>query len=87
MQTIETSAGNVHAVNWIWGPMKGRVKVMLELDDVRPLSEICADFDGLDWIRAYKDKERTAYEAFEGYKQLISAVRQESGAVQLSLIR
>lgn len=85
--TIETSKNKEHEVKWIWGPMQGRVKVMMELEDERPLSEICRDFEGLDWIRAYKEKTRTAYEAFEGYVNLVSAVRQEDGAVLLSLTR
>lgn len=85
---IRTSRGKDLQVNWIWGPQDGRRKVMAETDDARPLAEICQDFDGLEWIKAYKNEEKTSYEAYEGYTKLVSAARnEETGAVVLSMSR
>ena len=85
--TITTDKWKTFDVNFAWGPVRwnGAQRLMIELaNDDRPLSEICADFDGVQTIER-KDKDE-GDKTYTGYTDLVSAARDRiRGTVTLSL--
>lgn len=65
---ITTSAGKQIDVLWCWGPLRDADEVMLCLMDDRPISEIAADFDGLEQIVRTDEIEKEM--TFTGYSRL-----------------
>ena len=87
--TVTTSKGKTLDINWMWGPVRTTGNVMLEVIDVRPLSEIAADLEGCETFKKMDDRKGTAvYEMYEGYTVLSSISRnKKTGGVQVTLER
>ena len=83
--TITTDKRRTFDVNWAWGPVRSTGDLMIELSsDSRPLSQICADFEGVQTFER-KDKHEGDM-TFFGYTELVSAMRDRSnGSVVLTL--
>lgn len=85
--TIKTDKGKTFDVNYAWGPVRlnAEKRLMIELaEDTRPLSDICADFDGVQTFERKDEDEGDM--TFEGYTDLVSASRDRSrGTVTLAL--
>ena len=85
--TITTDKGKTFDVNFAWGPVRlnGEQRLMIELAaDARALSEICADFDGVQTFERKDENEGDM--TFTGYTDLVSAARDRSrGTVTLAL--
>lgn len=58
---ITTSKGNEYDVLFIEGPSRITGHVVIMMPDSRSLSEICPEFDGLEWIRADDGREWNGY--------------------------
>lgn len=83
--TITTDKGKTVDVNYAWGPVRTTNELMIELTgDARPLSQICADFEG---VKTFERKDKDEGDmTFAGYTDLISASRDRSrGTVALAL--
>ena len=83
--TITTDKGKTFDVNYAWGPVRSTGELMIELTaDARPLSQIAADFEG---VQAFERKDKDEGDkTFTGYTELVSAVRdRNSGSVLLAL--
>lgn len=80
--TLETSKGNTYQVGWVDAPAVTK-HLHLQMTDTRPLSEICPEFEGLDWLR--RKDENQGDKLFEGYDTLISIRR--TGADVILTIR
>ena len=72
--TITTDRGKTFEVNFAWGPVRSTGELMIELaQDVRPLSEIAADFEG---VQTFDRKDELEGDMmFEGYTEIMSVVR------------
>ena len=85
--TITTDKGKTFDVNFAWGPVRwgDDQRLIIELSaDVRPLSQICADFDGVQTFDRKDENEGDM--TFTGYTDLVSASRDRSrGTVTLAL--
>lgn len=85
--TITTDKGKTFDVSFAWGPVRwnGEQRLMIELTaDVRPLSEICADFEDVQTFERKDEDEGDM--TFTGYTDLVSASRDRSrGTVTLAL--
>ena len=85
--TITTDKGKTFDVSFAWGPVRwnGEQRLMIELEkDARALSEICADFDGVQTFERKDEDEGDM--TFSGYTDLVSASRDRSrGTVALAL--
>lgn len=68
---IRTSRGKTLEINYIWPEQNGRV--MIELEDARPLSEIAADFDGVETLVKTDEKKPGVEEVYSGFTELIIA--------------
>lgn len=84
---IETSKGKTHDIRVICETIRNPNRVLIELEDKRPLVKIIPDFDGLKTIKAYLTDGGTAYEMYEGFTTLVAIQRTEGGAVRLTLER
>lgn len=84
---ITTSKGKTFNINWIWGPLRGKNQTMIELKDDRALSEIAADFDGLETItKTDETRGQDVKEIFTGYTNLVTIIRDTAkGTVRLVL--
>ena len=83
--TVKTDRGKTFDVNYAWGPVRSTGELMIELTaDARPLSQIAADFEG---VQAFeREDENEGNMTFEGYTELVSVVRdRNTGAVLLAL--
>ena len=83
--TVKNDRGKTFDVNYDWGPVRSTGELMIELTaDARPLSQIAADFEG---VQAFeREDENEGNMTFEGYTDLVSVVRDRTrGAVLLAL--
>ena len=83
--TVKTDRGKTFDVNYACGPVRSTGELMIELTaDARPLSQIAADFEG---VQAFeREDENEGNMTFEGYTDLVSVVRDRTrGAVLLAL--
>ena len=85
--TVKTDRGKTFDVNYAWGPVRSTGELMIELTaDARPLSQIAADFEGVQAFERVDENEGNM--TFEGYTELVSVVRdRNTGAVLLALRR
>lgn len=85
--TITTDKGKTFDVNFAWGPVRWGVDQRLIIEiaaDARALSEICADFDGVQTFERKDENEGDM--TFTGYTDLVSASRDRSrGTVAIAL--
>lgn len=84
--TITTDKGKTVDVNYAWGPVRSTNELMIELaGDARPLSQICADFEG---VKTFERKDKDEGDmTFTGYTELVSAVRDRSSGSVLLVFR
>ena len=64
---ITTSKGKTFDIQFIGSPLRNVNRLMIELEDERLISEISADFEGLDTIvktDSIKPNEKHIYEGF-----------------------
>lgn len=85
--TITTDKGKTFDVSFAWGPVRwgSERRLIIELAaDARALSEICADFEGVQTFERKDEDEGDM--TFAGYTDLVSASRDRSrGTVSLAL--
>lgn len=80
--TITTSNGKTAEIELICFSSRDGRKLLIELEDERPLSEIAADFEGLESIKAENERARgSAYEVYKGYTLLTGVQRIEANGL------
>lgn len=87
---IETSKGKTFDIEFICSPFRDGSKVIIEMEDARPLAEIAADFDGLKSIKKTGSgrNDKAVYEMYEGFSQLVGIQRDTAaGSVRLTLAK
>lgn len=81
---IETSAGKTYPVRVMSEMIRDRNQVLIVLDGEIPITQAAAEFDGLKYIKRFREEKSAAYEMYEGFSRLISA-RIEDGSTRLIL--
>ena len=85
---IKTPAGKEFEIKIICNDLRDPDKVMIVLEDDRPLPEIAADFDGLETFTKTDEKKKGVNEVYEGYSKLVGATLHEAdGTARLMLKR
>lgn len=83
---ITTSKGKAFDIVFICSPLSTPQHVIIEMRDSRPLSEIAADFEGLESIKKEDDtRGSSVYEMYEGFSRLVELHRYADGSVRLTL--
>ena len=80
---LTTSSGKTFDVNWIDGPTFTSGDVVLQMEDSRKLSEIAADFEGLENLK--RESETQGNKEWNGYTVLQNISRQQDGTVLIFL--
>ena len=80
---LTTSSGKTFDVNWIDGPTFTSGDVVLQMEDSRKLSEIAADFEGLENLK--RESETQGNKEWNGYTVLQNMSRQQDGTVLIFL--
>lgn len=81
---LETSKGKTFDIRVICTSLRSPNKVLIELEDSRPLADIAAEFDGLDMLRAIETEN--VYQVYEGFSKLVGIQRNtDAGTVRLTL--
>lgn len=86
--TITTNRNQTFEVNWAWAPVmiEGKEALMFELThDIRPISQIAKDFEGLTHIHRANTVEGDMDFDNYGYLQAVSIF--PKGAVRLTLFK
>ena len=83
--TIHTSSGKTFSVNYAYAPVFDGSCMAEITGDSRLLSQIAADFEGLEWIEKHDPDLRD--ETYTGYSILSSIVRQPGGAVTVKMLK
>ena len=71
--TLTTSRNKTYNVIYVDGPTRLGGTVMLRMEDPRPILEVGAEFDGLEWMR--RESENQGNKEWTGYTQLVSVRR------------
>ncbi len=86
MVTLKTNKGTTHRANYILNPGRNPDGLVVSLEgDERKISEIAADFEGCAEMRAVDDARPGVTELYDGYTELDSVQRLDSGSVRLTL--
>lgn len=85
---ITTSHGKTFDVNYIWENTRNGERLMIELEDNRPISQISEDFEGVEVFEKTDKKKPNSKEYITGYIRLIN-VSQENydGVTRLILAK
>lgn len=83
---IKTPAGKEFEIQIICNALRNPNRVMIVLEDDRPLPEIAADFDGLETFTKTDAYKPGVNEVYEGYSSLVGVSRNTAdGTVRLML--
>lgn len=86
--TITTNSGKTFDINWMWATDRFGNRLMIELKDDRALSEIAADFEGVQTITKTDSKAPNVKEIYEGFTKLVSLSKENfDGVIRLTLER
>lgn len=72
---ITTSKGKTLDANWAFGPTGESGSLMIELSDKRHLSEVAADFEGIEKIEKTDETKPGVTEVYEGFTELVTLQR------------
>ena len=82
---LTTSRGQTFEVDWMDGPTSADGRVWMQMHDERRLSEIAADFDGLEWME--KESEHTGITRYEGWSMVSMIKRESKEKVQIAFVK
>lgn len=86
--TVKTSKDKTFDVNWMWGPVGDDDELMLELVDDRLLSEIAADFEGVEKFERFSEAEGDlVYEGYTELKSIFRSYTRTGSTVSISLVK
>ena len=80
---LTTSSGKTFDVSWIDGPTMTSGELVLQMEDSRKLSEIAADFEGLENLK--RESETQGNKEWTGYTVLQNISRRQDGTVLIFL--
>lgn len=79
---LKTSSNKEYEVDWIGESTFLSGNVVLQMQDKRPLHEIAAEFNGLEWME--RESEKEGNKRFEEYSVVQSIQRRPNGEVLIS---
>lgn len=83
---LTTSKGKTFDINYIWPTMRNGEKLMIELEDDRPMTQIADDFDGIEVFEKTDKKKPGVKEVFTGFTRLVNMSRENyEGVIRLTL--
>lgn len=83
--TLQTSRNKTYDVIYVDGPTRLAGTMMLRMADPRPILEVGAEFDGLEWLKRESDTQGN--KEWTGYTQLVSIRRVSDTDVLVELAK
>lgn len=83
--TLQTSRNKTYNVIYVDGPTRLSGTVMLRMADPRPILEVGAEFDGLEWLKRESDTQGN--KEWTGYTELVSIRRVSDTDVLVELAK
>lgn len=78
---LKTSTGNVYSVVWVDVASSG--VLYAQVKDTRPIAQIAADFDGLEWLERISEDQGD--KRFNGYGDLTGVTRITPDVVNITI--
>lgn len=83
---LTTNRGQTFDIQYVGTALTGSGRLLIEIEDDRLLSEIAADFEGVQTLRKADSVQDGVYAVYEGYTRLVSIHRNMStDTVRLTL--
>lgn len=82
---VQTSRNKEYSAVYIDGPTRISGTLMMRLEETRPLLEIAADFENLEWIRRVSADQGN--KEWTGYTRLVSVREARNGGIVLELAK
>ena len=83
--TLQTSRNKTYDVIYVDGPTRLSGTMMLRMADPRPILEVGAEFDGLEWLKRESDTQGN--KEWTGYTELVSIRRVSDTDVLVELAK
>lgn len=83
--TLQTSRNKTYDVIYVDGPTRLSGTLMLRMADPRPILEVGAEFDGLEWLKRESDTQGN--KEWTGYTELVSIRRVSDTDVLVELAK
>lgn len=83
--TLQTSRNKTYDVIYVDGPTRLAGTMMLRMADSRPILEVGAEFDGLEWLKRESDTQGN--KEWTGYTELVSIRRVSDTDVLVELAK
>ena len=83
--TLQTSRNKTYNVIYVDGPTRLAGTMMLRMADPRPILEVGAEFDGLEWLKRESDTQGN--KEWTGYTELVSIRRVSDTDVLVELAK
>lgn len=83
--TLQTSRNKTYDVIYVDGPTRLAGTMMLRMADPRPILEVGAEFDGLEWLKRESDTQGN--KEWTGYTELVSIRRVSDTDVLVELAK
>lgn len=81
---LATSKGNEYDVMWAGESVGKHGRFLVQMAEVRPLVELIAEFDGIEWGKTVGPDGQPDRE-YQGPMRLMSAARMDNGNVLITL--
>lgn len=83
--TLQTSRNKTYDVIYVDGPTRLSGTMILRMADPRPILEVGAEFDGLEWLKRESDTQGN--KEWTGYTELVSIRRVSDTDVLVELAK
>lgn len=83
--TITTNRNQTYTVDWIDSLLTDPKKLLMQMEDARPIAQIVPDFDGL--TRIDRVSETQGDKTYEGYTSLTGISRKNDGKILITMER
>lgn len=77
---IETSAGKTYPIRMMSEMIRDKNKAMIVLDGTITFSKAESEFNGLKYIKLFREKKSASYEMYEGFSRLVDVNLEEEDA-------
>lgn len=83
---VRTSNGFECEVQWAGESLGNQERVLIQMDEIRPLVQLVAEFDGIDWIET-SGPEGQPDKRIEGPMVISGASRLSSGNILITIVK
>lgn len=83
---VRTSKELEYEVRWAGESIGNQQRILIQLDEIRPLVQLVAEFDGIDWMET-SGPEGQPDKRIEGPMVISGASRLSSGLILITMVK